>query len=48
MIVNQSRQVGQVGQWANPVAVAGRNWLVKHLLARVQYRQFAPLIGYEL
>ena len=48
MIVNQSRQVGQVGQWANPVAVAGRNWLVKYLLARVQYRQFAPLIGYEL
>ena len=48
MIVNQSCQVGQVGQWANPVAVAGRNWLVKYLLARVQYRQFAPLIGYEL
>ena len=48
MIVNQSRQVGQVGQWANPVAVVGRNWLVKYLLARVQYRQFAPLIGYEL
>ena len=48
MIVNQSRQVGQVGQWANPVAVAGRNWLVKYLLARVQDRQFAPLIGYEL
>lgn len=48
MIVNQSRRVGQVGQWANPLAVAGRNWLVKHLLARVQYQQFAPLIGYEL
>lgn len=47
-IVNQSRQVGAVGQWANPVAVAGRNWLVKHLLARLQYQQFAPLVGYEL
>lgn len=48
MIVNQSHRVGQVGQWASPVAVAGRNWLVKHLLARLQYQQFAPLIGYEL
>ena len=48
MIVEQSRRVGMVGQWANPVAVAGRNVLVKHLLARFQYQQFAPLIGYEL
>lgn len=48
MIVNRSLRVGQVGQWANPVAVAGRNWLVKHLLARFQEQQFAPLIGFEV
>jgi hypothetical protein len=48
MIVQQSRRVGWVGQWANPVAVAGRNFLVKHLLTRLQYQQFAPLVGYEL
>lgn len=48
MIVQQSRRVGAVGQWAHPVAVAGRNWLVKHLLAHLQYQQFAPLVGYEV
>lgn len=48
MIVQQSHRVGMVGQWANPVAVALRNVLVKHLLARLQYQQLAPLIGYEL
>lgn len=47
MIVQQSRRVGWVGQWANPVAVAGRNFLAKHLLSRVQYGQLAPIIGYE-
>lgn len=48
MIVNRSLRVGQVGQWANPVAVAGRNWLVKHLLARFQEQQFAPIVGFEV
>lgn len=48
MIVEQSRRVGAVGQWANPLAVAVRNLLVKHLLARFQYQQLAPLVGYEL
>lgn len=48
MIVEQSHRVGAVGQWANPLAVAGRNFLVKHLLAKLQYQQFAPLVGYEL
>ena len=48
MIVEQSHRVGAVGQWANPLAVAGRNFLVKHLLARFQYQQFAPIVGYEL
>lgn len=47
-IVQQSRQVGQVGQWSNPVAVAGRNWLVKQVLARRQYQQLAPLVGFEV
>lgn len=48
LIVQQSQRVGMVGQWANPVAVAGRNFLVKHLLAHLQYQQFAPLVGYEV
>lgn len=48
LIVQQSQRVGMVGQWANPVAVAGRNFLVKHLLAHWQYQQFAPLVGYEV
>ncbi len=48
LIVQQSRWVGWVGQWTNPVAVAGRNFLVKHLLARLQYGQLAPIIGYDL
>ena len=47
-IVQQSRQVGQVGQWANPVAVAGRNWLVKQVLARLQYQQLASVVGFEV
>ncbi len=47
-IVQQSRRVGWVGQWQHPLAIATRNYLVKHLLARLQYQQFASLIGYEL
>lgn len=48
MIVQQSRRVGWVGQWQQPLAVALRNALVKHLLAHFQYQQFAPILGYEL
>ncbi|MEZ4623133.1 MAG: FAD-dependent monooxygenase [Caldilineaceae bacterium] len=48
MIVQQSRRVGWVGQWANPLAVAGRNFLVKHLLSRLQYGQLAPMIGFDV
>ncbi len=46
-IVQQSRWVGWVGQWQHPLAITLRNFLVKHLLSRFQYQQFAPLIGYE-
>lgn len=45
MIVNQSRRVGWVGQWQNPLAVALRNMLVKRLLSRFQYQQLAAVIG---
>ncbi len=48
MIVQQSRRVGWVGQWSNPLAVAGRNFLVKQLLSRLQYAQLAPIIGYDV
>ncbi len=47
-IVQQSRRVGWVGQWANPVAVGVRNYLVRNFLARLQYQQLEPLLGYEL
>lgn len=46
-VVQQSRRVGAVGQWQHPVAVALRNTLVKQLLARFQYQQLAPLLGYD-
>jgi len=48
MIVNRSLRVGQVGQWANPIAVAGRNGLVKHLLAHFQEQQLAPIVGFAV
>jgi 2-polyprenyl-6-methoxyphenol hydroxylase-like FAD-dependent oxidoreductase len=46
-IVRQSRQVGQVGQWENPLACAARDWLAKRLLPRVQKRQIDWLVRYE-
>jgi 2-polyprenyl-6-methoxyphenol hydroxylase-like FAD-dependent oxidoreductase len=46
-IVQQSRQVGEVGQWENPLACAMRDWLAKRLLPRLQGRQIDWLIQYE-
>jgi 2-polyprenyl-6-methoxyphenol hydroxylase-like FAD-dependent oxidoreductase len=44
-IVNQSRQIGQVAQWSNGLAVSARNFLVSKLFAGVQTRQIEPVIG---
>jgi 2-polyprenyl-6-methoxyphenol hydroxylase-like FAD-dependent oxidoreductase len=46
-IMRQSRQVGAVGQWENPLACAARDWLAKRLLPRVQQRQVDWLVRYE-
>jgi 2-polyprenyl-6-methoxyphenol hydroxylase-like FAD-dependent oxidoreductase len=44
LIVTQSRQIGWVGQWRHPMAVALRNALVRFGGSRLQARQLA-LIG---
>jgi hypothetical protein len=44
LIVTQSRQIGWVGQWHHPMAVALRNALVRFGGSRLQARQLA-LIG---
>lgn len=44
-ITNQSRQIGQVGQWENPLACAVRNFLVKTFSERVMNAQLAKAIG---
>jgi|GEM_PF-1701908 len=36
------------GIGGSATGIAARNYLVKHLLARVQYQQFAPIVGYDL
>lgn len=46
-IVQQSRRVGVIGQWQQPVAVWLRNFLVKNLLARIQTQQIIRLVGYN-
>jgi len=48
LIVTQSRQVGWVGQWRHPMAVALRNALVRFGGSRLQARQLAPIVGYQI
>jgi FAD-dependent urate hydroxylase len=45
-IVQQSRRIGQLGQWQHPLACALRDALTHHVLARVQDRQLDQVIGY--
>jgi 2-polyprenyl-6-methoxyphenol hydroxylase-like FAD-dependent oxidoreductase len=47
-IAQQSRRIGQVGQWQHPLACALRDTLARHLLARVQDRQLDQVIGYAV
>jgi len=46
--VNQSRQVGTIGQWQHPIAVTLRNALIKLLSPRMQERQLERIVRYEL
>jgi len=45
-IVQQSRRIGQIGQWQHPLACALRDALTRHVLARAQDRQLDQVIGY--
>lgn len=47
-IVSQSRRIGQVGQWANPLACWLRDNLFRALPASVRNRQVAAVVGYEV
>jgi len=47
-IVAQSRRIGAVGQWQNPLGVAVRDMLIKSLGSRLQERQLAGVVGYEV
>ncbi|HEX7240126.1 MAG TPA: FAD-dependent monooxygenase [Longimicrobiaceae bacterium] len=41
--VERSRAVGRVAQWSHPLAVGARMLLVRHLLPRLQGRQYAGI-----
>jgi 2-polyprenyl-6-methoxyphenol hydroxylase-like FAD-dependent oxidoreductase len=45
-IVQQSRRIGQVGQWQHPLLCAMRDAVTQHVLSRVQHRQLNQLVGY--
>jgi 2-polyprenyl-6-methoxyphenol hydroxylase-like FAD-dependent oxidoreductase len=47
-LVRQSRQIGDVGQWQGPLSVAARDLLLRLLGPRLQARQLAPVVGYEV
>jgi FAD-dependent urate hydroxylase len=44
--VTRSRHVGFVGQWSHPLAVRLRTGLVRHVIARLQPRQFAEMAAF--
>ena len=48
MLVTQSRRIGEVGQWQGPLSVGVRDLLMKTLGTRLQDRQLAEVIGYEV
>ncbi len=47
-IVSQSRRIGEVGQWANPLACWLRDNLFRALPASVRNKQVAAVVGYEV
>jgi 2-polyprenyl-6-methoxyphenol hydroxylase-like FAD-dependent oxidoreductase len=47
-IVQQSRRIGQIGQWSNPAAVTLRTALMRGLVAPMQARAIAGVIGYRI
>lgn len=47
VIVQQSRRIGEIGQWQNPVAVRLRELLLKYVIARIQTQQIVRVVGYD-
>jgi 2-polyprenyl-6-methoxyphenol hydroxylase-like FAD-dependent oxidoreductase len=47
-IVIRSRQVGWLGQWRQPLAVAARNALLKRVSARQQVEQLERVVNYRV
>ena len=47
-LVLQSRRIGEVGQWQGPLSVAARDLLLKLVGPRLQARQLAAVVGYEV
>jgi 2-polyprenyl-6-methoxyphenol hydroxylase-like FAD-dependent oxidoreductase len=45
-IVQQSRRIGQVGQWQHPLACTLRDILMRYVLARAHDRQLDNVVGY--
>jgi 2-polyprenyl-6-methoxyphenol hydroxylase-like FAD-dependent oxidoreductase len=47
-IISQSRRIGAMAQWSNPIAILLRNWLLKHSPAGLQKKQFEELYRFKL
>jgi 2-polyprenyl-6-methoxyphenol hydroxylase-like FAD-dependent oxidoreductase len=46
-IVRQSRRIGQVGQWRNPLALRVRELLLRNLPPQLQARQLDRIVNYQ-
>ncbi len=47
-IVLQSRRIGQIGQWSNPLACSLRDSLLRNLFAPRQAAAIDPIVGYRI
>jgi len=47
-LVEQSRQLGEMGQWTNPLACRLRNTLVKHTPPAIAMKQMAALFRFQI
>jgi 2-polyprenyl-6-methoxyphenol hydroxylase-like FAD-dependent oxidoreductase len=47
-ISEESRRIGQIGQWRNPAACRIRDWLIQAIPETVRRRQLQEMFSYEL
>jgi 2-polyprenyl-6-methoxyphenol hydroxylase-like FAD-dependent oxidoreductase len=47
-VATQSRQIGRIGQWEHPWAVAARNAVFRRISARLQMKQLEAVVGYRV